>query len=149
MSTGKRDGVHKVWIKDGGATDLVLSRTDVLYRSIDGHGIAKLKVRLLLHCRPPSSCRIVSCYILNCGMGHPEGTAADTPVCVHQLKQAQCYYRWQDGAHKFADSVILVSAHNSVLYLRACGWQHPCHVCIQPLCRMMSTYTIPTMEQVQ
>ena len=44
---GERDGLHKVWLQEDGvdaSPQLVYSRNEVYYRSIDGHGIAKLKV---------------------------------------------------------------------------------------------------------
>jgi hypothetical protein len=45
----QRDGLHHIWIAtEGGEPELVYNRTDVLYRSIQGHGIAKLKVRTSL-----------------------------------------------------------------------------------------------------
>lgn len=45
LCTGTRNGVHKIWIQDdGGEPKVVYKRKDVYYRSIPGHGIAKLKV---------------------------------------------------------------------------------------------------------
>lgn len=45
----KRDGKHQIWLAaDEGEAKLVYNRTDVFYRSIAGHGIAKLKVSCII-----------------------------------------------------------------------------------------------------
>jgi hypothetical protein len=62
MHAGKRNGKHQIWIAtEGGEAVMMYNRTDVYYRSIQGHGIAKLKVRVpddlrFLTCTPSNFC---------------------------------------------------------------------------------------------